>query len=316
MNQEQFADFSIEEKIIALLLNKSELPKGEIAEKCGFTGKTTKYRSIKNSLDELIKNEFIKVTKRKTGRPGAQPHYCYIIQKLEIIQKLYNSSSDELKIDFRNSPWLIKWLIKQHLKIDKPSKALKQDMPRMLRASCIFFETFLFNEYSEKELRELSALVYSPVPDESCFYETWFYEKEKGNMPPEGVSYLVYHLFSFCVFAEFLYLNPKNQLDENIKALLINMSDKATDYQNAAQKNAETFYILDVLLAFWTVLKDNQTQKIEVLDKLFTEYIKVRDVYCSIGQRDKQLALELNKKYNEIADVLNLPKRDRIDRID
>lgn len=314
MNQEQFDDFSIEEKIIALLLDKKELYTGEIAKGCGFTDETGKYRSIRPSLTKLKEKEYLDYNTKETHKPGALPIYYSIKPELVNIVRLYNKCERVKQQQyFQNSTWLIELLIEQNLKIDKPSKELKEDMARMLRASQIFFKTFLFNEYSEKELRELSALVYYPVPDDTCFTEPRFFQEGVDEQPSTDVSYLLYHLFSFCIFAEFLYLNPKNQLDEKIKALLIEMSDKATDYQNAAQKNNETFYILDVLLAFWTVLKDNQTQKIEVLDKLFTEYIKVRDVYWSIGRRDQQLALELNKKYNMIAEILNLPKRDRID---
>lgn len=313
MNQEQFDEFSDEEKIISLLLSKRELYKGELAEKCGFTGKTTKYRALRNTLAESEIGKCLIMTEKKTGARGGSRNYYKIDMDQIKIQKLYRRSSENLKNHFRNSSWLIRWIIKKNLKIDKPSNQLKQDVAQMLRASRIFFETFLYNEYSEKELRELSALIYYPVPDETFFNEPPFFQKGVDEQPSTDVSYLLYHLFSFCIFAEFLYLNPKNKLDKNIKVLLKKMSDRATDYLNAAQKNYETFSILDALIALWTASKDNQTQKIDNLDRLFTEYIKLRDVYWSIGRKDQELALELNKKYNEIAEILNLPKRERID---
>jgi len=289
------------ERIIILLLQNTELKQEEIADYCGLEYKNYKTRYVTEPLRVLNNKKFLTFRKddeKKVGRPKR----IYRIERNFTTLKAIYSSYPDIQPHFQESPWLIELIIQKRLNIGNKTEGLKDDMRIMLKKSRTFFETFLKRTYNQKNLLQLQRLVYNPAPD-----ERWFYEDIDGLQKIGDVSYIVYILFAFCIYAEYLWEQPKSWLPKDIKDLLENMSENGTKYPCSAQKNQTTMEISDALLKFWSVYKNNSNHVPQELDDLLYEYSTLREQYHNFEKTGE----EVNRKYNEIADKLDLPKRDR-----
>lgn len=287
-------------QILWSLLKYSERTTGELADDCGFRmKKRSKYDNVKRELKDLTtETPYLEVEKKNPPNTRSATYYR-ICRDNEIILQLYaDSRFTALREYFWQSDWLRKFLIDNQT--DFTTNDLKEDMRQMLVASPTFFGLYLQQKVLEPTTMIWSACIEYPIPSDA-----WFSEKyvagERGRPNPN----MLYNLFTFCMFADYLpqYLN--GTMDVEHYALLSQMGEKSSQYRRTARAYQTSFRIMEALLAVRELGTEMGSIPRWLVEKL-DQYADIRVGDEAIPETVDRVNAELDMIYNEIAEGLGL----------